>query len=321
MTIALDAMGGDFAPKAVLEGALMAKESLLSGYRLVLVGNEEVIRSCLKELGAGSDEFEIRHAATVIEMGEHPAKAFPQKPDSSIAVGFSLLMSGEAQAFCSAGNTGAMMVGSMFTIKALPGILRPAIMGYLPKENGKLGVLVDIGANADCKPEQLNQFAELGKVYTECILDIADPRVGLLNLGEEEQKGSILTQAAYQLMKNNPAIRFIGNIEGRDVFSDKADVVVCDGFAGNVITKMAEHFYEILHARGVNDSFVNSLNYEVVGGSPIVGVDGNVVIGHGVSSPLAIKNMVMVAQKMITSDMLNLLKGALLKSVSLTDGK
>jgi glycerol-3-phosphate acyltransferase PlsX len=280
MTIALDAMGGDFAPKAVLEGAIMAGKVLGPDFNLLLVGDEESIRSGLQSLSADPADFKIRHAASVIEMGEHPAKAFPQKPDSSIAVGFGLLQSGEAQAFCSAGNTGAMMVGSMFTVKALPGILRPAIMGYLPKENGKLGVLVDIGANADCKPEQLNQFAELGKVYAECILDIPNPKVGLLNLGEEEQKGSILTQAAYQLLKANPNVNFIGNIEGRDVFNDKADVVVCDGFAGNVITKMAEQFYDILHARGVNDDFVNSLNYEVVGGSPIVGVDGNVVIGH-----------------------------------------
>jgi glycerol-3-phosphate acyltransferase PlsX len=321
MTIALDAMGGDFAPKAVLEGARLVKSVLPKGYSLLLVGDSEAIRTGFKEIGANPDDFDIRHAATVIEMGEHPAKAFPQKPDSSIAVGFGLLQSGEAQAFCSAGNTGAMMVGSMFTIKALPGILRPAIMGYLPKEDGSLGVLVDIGANADCKPEQLNQFAELAKIYSECILDIPNPRVGLLNLGEEEQKGSILTQAAFQLLKANPNIHFIGNIEGRDVFGTKADVVVCDGFVGNVVTKMAEHFFDILHARGVKDDFVNSLNYEVVGGSPIVGVDGNVVIGHGVSSPLAIKNMVLVAQKMIASDMLNLLKGALLKSVPLPDGK
>jgi glycerol-3-phosphate acyltransferase PlsX len=315
MTIALDAMGGDFAPKAVLEGAIMAGKVLGPDFNLLLVGDEESIRSGLESVGADPAEFNIRHAASVIEMGEHPAKAFPQKPDSSIAVGFGLLQSGEAQAFCSAGNTGAMMVGAMFTIKALPGILRPAIMGYLPKENGKQGVLVDIGANADCKPEQLNQFAELGKVYAECILDIPNPKIGLLNLGEEEQKGNILTQAAYQLLKANQNVNFIGNIEGRDIFSTKADVVVCDGFAGNVITKMAEHIFEILHARGVTDDFVDNLNYEVVGGSPIVGVDGNVVIGHGVSSPIAIKNMVLVAEKMITSNMLNSLKGALLKSV------
>jgi len=203
----------------------------------------------------------------------------------------------------------------MFTIKALPGIIRPAIMGYLPKTNGSVGALVDIGANADCKPDQLNQFAELGAIYAECILDIVNPKIGLLNLGEEEQKGSILTQAAYGLLKSNPTINFVGNIEGRDIFNEKADVIVCDGFVGNVVTKMAEHFYEILHERGVKDEFVNSLNYEIVGGSPIVGVDGNVVIGHGVSSPLAIKNMILVAQKMITSKMLEQLKTALSKPI------
>jgi glycerol-3-phosphate acyltransferase PlsX len=209
-----------------------------------------------------------------------------------------------------------MMVGSMFTIKALPGIIRPAIMGYLPKTNGSVGALVDIGANADCKPDQLNQFAELGAIYAKCILDIANPKIGLLNLGEEEQKGSILTQAAYGLLKANSSINFIGNIEGRDIFNERADVIVCDGFVGNVITKMAEHFYETLHERGVKDEFVNNLNYEIVGGSPIVGVDGNVVIGHGVSSPLAIKNMILVAQKMITSKMLDQLKAALSKFIA-----
>jgi glycerol-3-phosphate acyltransferase PlsX len=186
----------------------------------------------------------------------------------------------------------------------------------LPKTNGSVGALVDIGANADCKPDQLNQFAELGAIYAECILDIANPKIGLLNLGEEEQKGSILTQAAYALLKANQSINFIGNIEGRDIFNEKADVIVCDGFVGNVITKMAEHFYEILHDRGVKDDFVNNLNYEIVGGSPILGVDGNVVIGHGVSSPLAIKNMILVAQKMITSKMLEQLKAALSKTIA-----
>jgi glycerol-3-phosphate acyltransferase PlsX len=316
MIIALDAMGGDFAPQATVEGAVMARRSLNQSCEILLVGNKEIILAELKRLGESEDLFQIAHASEVIEMGEHPAKAFSQKQDSSIAVGFGLLKAGRIQAFCSAGNTGAMMVGSMFTVKALPGILRPAIMGYLPKANGKVGALVDIGANADTKPELLNQFAELGTIYAECILDIPNPKVGLLNLGEEEQKGSILTQGAYQLLKSNPFINFIGNLEGRDLFNEKSDVIVCDGFVGNVVTKMAEHFYEILHERGVNDDFVNNLNYEVVGGSPIVGVDGNVVIGHGVSSPLAIQNMILVAQKMITSDMLQQLKTALAKSIA-----
>ncbi len=316
MIIALDAMGGDFAPKATVEGAILAQKVLSNECEILLIGDQDAIHAELIAHNVPADKFTIIHASEVIEMGEHPAKAFPQKPNSSIAIGFGLLMKGRIHAFCSAGNTGAMMVGSMFTIKALPGIIRPAIMGYLPKTNGSVGALVDIGANADCKPDQLNQFAELGAIYAECILDIANPKIGLLNLGEEEQKGSILTQAAYALLKANQSINFIGNIEGRDIFNEKADVIVCDGFVGNVITKMAEHFYEILHDRGVKDDFVNNLNYEIVGGSPILGVDGNVVIGHGVSSPLAIKNMILVAQKMITSKMLEQLKAALSKTIA-----
>jgi glycerol-3-phosphate acyltransferase PlsX len=308
-------MGGDFAPQAAIEGAVLAQKELGEAGKILLIGQKDAIEAELRRLGVPEDFFPIFHAPEVIEMGEHPAKAFSQKPQSSIAAGFGLLKNGEVEAFCSAGNTGAMMVGAMFTIKALPGILRPAIMGYLPKANGQVGALVDIGANADCKPEQLNQFAELGTVYAKCILDIENPKVALLNLGEEEQKGSILTQAAYQLMKTNPNIQFVGNIEGRDLFSEKSDVVVCDGFVGNVVTKMAEHFYEILHQRGINDDFVANMNYEVVGGSPIVGVDGHVVIGHGVSSPLAIKNMILVAHKMNTSNMLAQIKTALAKSV------
>lgn len=316
MIIALDAMGGDFAPSAVVEGALLAQEVLTGSCEIVLVGHQEVIHKELAKVGKSRDIFKIVHAPDVIEMGEHPVKAFSSKPESSIAVGFNLLHSGDAHAFCSAGNTGAMMVGAMFTVKPLPGIIRPAIMGYLPKVDNTVGALVDIGANADCKPEMLNQFAELGAIYAECILDIEEPKIGLLNMGEEEQKGNLLSQSTYQLLKANPAINFVGNIEGRDIFNSKADVVVCDGFVGNVITKMAEHFYEILHERGVSDGFVNNLNYEIVGGSPIVGVDGNVVIGHGVSSPLAIKNMVLVAQKMITSNMLEQIKSALTKTIA-----
>ena len=315
MIIALDAMGGDFAPNATIEGAILASEILAGDCEILLIGDKSLIEEQLVFHNISPGRFNILHAEEVIEMGEHPAKAFPQKPNSSIAKGFGLLMGGKANAFCSAGNTGAMMVGSLFTIKALPGIIRPAIMGYLPKTNGTVGALVDIGANADCKPDQLNQFAELGAIYAECILDIKNPKIGLLNLGEEEQKGNILTQAAYGLLKANSQINFIGNIEGRDIFNDKADVVVCDGFVGNVVTKMAEHFYEVLHERGVKDDFVDSLNYEVVGGSPIIGVDGNVVIGHGVSSPTAIKNMILVAYKMIKSDMLEQLKSALAKSI------
>jgi glycerol-3-phosphate acyltransferase PlsX len=303
MKIALDAMGGDFAPDAIVAGAKLVLPKLSPGFSLVLVGDQSVIKAKLAENGISESDVEIVHASSVIDMGEHPAKAFATKQDSSIAVGFGLLAKGYAQGFCSAGNTGAMMVGAMLTIKAIPGIIRPAIAGYVPKADGREGTLLDVGANADCKPEMLAQFAEIGSLYAKLVMKIDDPKVGLMNLGHEEQKGNLLTLAAYQLIASNPKVNFAGNIEGRDIFNEKADVIICDGFTGNVVTKMAEHLYEILHSRGVNDSFMNKMNYETVGGSPIIGVNGNVVIGHGVSSPLAIENLVLQTERMIKSNL------------------
>ncbi len=311
MKIALDAMGGDFAPDAVVAGAKLVLPKLSSGYSLVLIGDKSIIESKMAEHGLSASDVEVVHAATVIEMSDHPAKAFATKQDSSIAVGFGMLARGLANGFCSAGNTGAMMVGSMLTIKAIPGIIRPAIAGYVPKADGREGTLLDVGANADCKPEMLAQFAEIGSLYAKLVLKIDDPKVGLLNLGHEEQKGNQLTLAAYQLIASNTKVNFAGNIEGRDIFNEKADVIICDGFTGNVVTKMAEHLYEILHSRGINDSFMNKMNYETVGGSPIIGVNGNVVIGHGVSSPLAIQHMVLQTQRMIQSNLYEELTEAL----------
>lgn len=311
MKIALDAMGGDFAPEAVVAGAKLVIPKLSSDISLVLVGDESAIKAQMQKLGMQPGDVEIAHAPTVIEMGEHPAKAFASKQDSSIAVGFGMLAKGHAKGFCSAGNTGAMMVGAMLTVKAIPGIIRPAIAGYVPKADGSEGTLLDVGANADCKPEMLAQFAEIGSLYAKLVLKIANPKVGLMNLGHEEQKGNQLTMAAYQLIASNPKVNFAGNIEGRDIFNEKADVIICDGFTGNVVTKMAEHMYETLHARGVNDEFLNKMNYETVGGSPIIGVNGNVVIGHGMSSPLAIENMVLQTERMIKSNLYEELTEAL----------
>ena len=292
MKIALDAMGGDFAPRAAVEGALMAAP-LLPDDEIVLVGRQDAILANLVALGADANRFAIVHADEVIDMGDHPTKAFSHKPNSSIAVGFGLLKTGQADAFSSAGHTGAMLVGAMFSIKAIEGVMRPAIAGYVPKTNGRIGVMLDVGANADVKPELLVQFAELGSLYAQHVLGIDHPKVGLMNLGEEEQKGTVLTQAAYQGLKINNKINFIGNIEGRDVFNTKADVIVCDGFTGNVILKMAESVYEIMIEQKMKpEGFFNNLNYEEIGGSPIIGVNGTVVIGHGVSSPKAICNMI-----------------------------
>lgn len=292
MNIAVDAMGGDFAPKAVVEGAYMAKQHFGRSVNITLIGKQDIVNSQLSSLGIDSSLFTIVNANTVIEMGEHPAKAFQQKQDSSIATGFGMLMKKQADVFCSAGNTGAMLVGSVFTIKTIPGILRPGIAGFIPKENGKFGIVLDVGANADCKPEYLEQFGMIGSLYAEYALNKTKPTVALMNLGEEEEKGNTLTLAAHQLLKANKSINFVGNVEGRDVFNSKYDVIVCDGFTGNVILKMAESVYDVMQHKNIHHEFINMYDYAQVGGSPILGVNGNVIIGHGISTPLAIKNMI-----------------------------
>ena len=317
MVIALDAMGGDFAPSSAINGALLASDNMVShGATILLVGDTAVIEEHLKQLGkALPANVKIVHAPDIIEMGEHPAKALQQKPESSIAIGFGLLAKGKAQAFCSAGNTGAMLVGSMFALKPLPGLIRPAIVGFVPRPSGKTGVILDVGANADVKPEVLAQFGEMGALYAQYVLNIEEPVVGLMNIGEEEGKGIALTQAAYQLLKANPQIKFHGNMEGRDLFTDLVDVVVCDGFTGNIILKLSESIHDIMREHKIpTDSFFDQLNYELHGGSPIIGVNGNVIIGHGLSSPLAISNMLQLCRRMITSDINTKLKNALLET-------
>ena len=310
MKIALDAMGGDFAPKSIIEGAVIARNEVLKPEtELILIGKEDIIKDHLSQLGANASDFTIVNAESVIEMGEHPTKAFTQKQDSSIAIGFGMLKAQQSDVFCSCGNTGAMLVGSMFTIKAIEGVLRPGIAGWFPKLDG-YGIVMDVGANADCKPEALDQFAILGSLYVKHVMGKENPTVGLLNMGEEEGKGNLLTQQAFQLLKVNPKINFIGNIEGRDFFNSKADVIVCDGYTGNVVLKMGEEFYEILKERNIKDEFIDRFDYSHVGGSPILGVNGNVIIGHGVSNPTAIKNMISLAEQTAYSKVADHIKQA-----------
>ncbi len=308
MKIALDAMGGDYAPQAAVAGALLAAEKLAGNATIVLIGLEEAVRPLLQAHGPAANRLEFVPATQVIEMGEHPAKAFQQKPDSSIAVGYRMLHEGTVDAFCSAGNTGAMLVGAMFTVKAVAGVLRPAIANFLPKLDQHFGILLDVGANAEVKPEMLEQFAELGSLYAQYVLGIAAPKVGLMNLGEEEGKGTAITQAAYQLLKVNPHVQFVGNLEGRDLFNDKADVIVCDGFTGNVILKMAESIYDVMDSKKLHDPFFDKFNYEAVGGSPILGINDNAIIGHGSSSPVAICNMLMQGYQMADSGIVDKIK-------------
>jgi glycerol-3-phosphate acyltransferase PlsX len=310
MRIGIDIMGGDFAPKATTLGAILALNEVPSDCRIVLIGDEPMTKSILAENGVDASLFDFIHADQVIEMGEHPTRALSQKPNSSLSIGFQMLKEGNIDAFASAGNSGAMLVGSMFSVKTIPGMNRPAICSYLPKENGGFGVILDVGANADCKPELLVQFAILGSLVAEILFGIKNPKVGLLNIGEEAEKGNILTQATYPLLKETANINFIGNIEGRDLFNDKADVIVCDGFTGNIVLKLSETFHDMTAGKGMDAPFFARLNYENYGGSPVLGVNAPVVVGHGISNDIAIKNLILLAKEMVSTNLTEKIKAA-----------
>lgn len=303
MNIGIDMMGGDFAPLEAVKGLQTYMATLVGPANLFCIGDEEQVKPLLEQTGLTDANIITVHAPQVIGMNEHPTKALKEKQQSSIAVGFHLLATGKIDAFISAGNTGAMLVGALYSIKAIPGIQRPTISTVIPKIDGTTGLLLDVGLNADCKPETLNQFATLGTIYAKTILGVENPRVGLLNVGEEEGKGNLLTQAVYPMLKENNHLNFVGNIEGRDIFIDKADVIVCEGFTGNVVLKMAESMYDIAKERNLhNDDFLGRLNYEHVGGTPVLGVAKPVIIGHGISNATAFSNMIALAEKMIASN-------------------
>jgi glycerol-3-phosphate acyltransferase PlsX len=310
MNIALDMMGGDYAPAEAVKGV----EEYLSGNHkhanIVMIGDEAQLNTLLPSTSIDKNVFKVVHAPDVIGMHEHPTKALKEKQRSSIAIGFHLLSTGKCDAFISAGNTGAMLVGALYTIKAIEGVLRPTISTIIPKDNGGTGLLLDVGLNADCKPENLNQFAILGSLYARHISGIEDPRVALVNIGEEEGKGNLLAQAAYPLLKENEAIHFVGNVEGRDIFKDKADVMVCEGFTGNIILKLAESIFDITQEKNITHEYLERFNFENYGGTPVLGVSKPVIIGHGISHAKAFANMIRLAEKMIESDLMSKMSGA-----------
>jgi phosphate acyltransferase len=305
MKIGIDMMGGDFAPDEIINGIKAYLEEQHT--HLVLLGDEKLLAPLLSQHLA-TEQYTLIHTPQIIDMHDHPTRALKEKPKSSIAVGFHLLATGETDAFISAGNTGAMLVGSLYALKPIEGVLRPTISTVVPKENGSTGLLLDVGLNSDCKPEQLNQFAIMGSVYAQLILGIDKPRVALLNIGEEEGKGNLLAQATYPLLKQNKHINFIGNVEGRDVFIDKADVIVCDGFTGNIILKLAESFFEITDRKQIKHEYFDLFNFENYGGTPVLGISKPVIIGHGISKGKAFKNMILLAQKMIEKDVMQKMK-------------
>lgn len=297
MKLGVDIMGGDYAPDAIIQGVILAYGELPADVTLVLFGDEDKIKSLFSGNQFPLSRVEIVHCPDVIGMGEKPTKALAVKPESSIAKGFNYLAGRKIDAFASAGNTGAMLAGSVLSLGTIAGVLRPCITTILPKENGQIGVMLDVGTNPDCKPEVLKQFAVIGSLYAKHVLHIEDPRVALLNIGEEDEKGNLLTLSAFALIKDAPEINFVGNIEGHHLFGDKADVVVCDGFTGNIVLKTCEAFYMLTRKKGFKDPYFDRFNYENYGGTPVLGINASVIIGHGISNAKAIKNMILLTYK------------------------
>lgn len=310
MKIGVDIMGGDNAPEATTMGAIQAIEKIPDHARLVLIGNEQKILEIFKRERADTAKVDIVASKDDIKTDDNPTKALTLKPESSISKGFAMLNSGKLDAFLSVGNTGAMMVGSLFSVKAIEGVIRPAILSVLPKENGGYGVILDVGSNADCKPDVLYQYGILGSILAKHVFHIENPKVGLLNIGEEEKKGNLLTQAVYPLMKDGKDFNFVGNVEGRDLYNDRADVIICDGFTGNVVLKQSESFYELLKKRGISDEFFDRFNYERFGGTPILGINSTVMIGHGDSNANTMKNMIVFTEEVVEADIPNKIRQA-----------
>src|SRR6202161_4733350 len=317
-TIAVDAMGGDHAPRAEVEGAILAAREL--GVRILLVGIEATVRQELSRHGHRGLPIEIVNATDVITMSDSPSQAFRRKKESSVHVAARLVRDGKAEAFVSAGNTGAVMTVARFVLGTLAAVDRPALAAAFPNMKEKVTVILDVGANVDSKAEQIEQFAVMGEIYYRTIFGTKRPRVGLLSIGEEEMKGNELTREASNLIKQT-SLNFIGNVEGRDVHAGVVDVIVCDGFIGNIALKISEGLVEhvggmlkkaikstlssqigYVLAKGAFDDFRKKTDYAEYGGAPLLGVRGTVVIGHGRSNGNAIKNAIRVAGRVCRSE-------------------
>jgi len=312
MRIGLDVMGGDFAPVAAIDGAILAAKELSHDDKIVLIGQEAIIRALLHERGTDANVFDIVHAPDIIEMGEHATKALARKPNSSINVGFHLLKHKKIDAFASAGNSGAMLVGSIFSVNTIQGIVRPCTSAIIPQEDGGYSLLVDVGTNPDAKADVFYQFGLIGSIYVQNVYHVKNPRVALLNIGHEEEKGNLTTQSAYHLMKDSKDFNFIGNVESRELLRNKADVIVCDGFTGNIILKLIESFYRIMEKRNLLDDYFSRMNYENYGGTPVLGINGAVIMGHGISNDIAVKNMVLLGRDVFKAKIANKIKHAII---------
>ncbi len=325
MRIALDAMGGDYAPAVTIEGAIEAVREVRD-LSVILVGSEAELSSGLKERDYPASLISIRHASQVVEMGESPVTALRRKKDSSIKIAVELVKSGEADAMVSAGNSGVVMATALYLLGKLQGVERPAIAAVMPTLKG-LFVLIDAGANVDCKASHLLQFAVMGNAYARTIFNIDEPKIGLLGIGEEDAKGNELTKEAFKLLKES-GVNFIGNVEGKDVFAGNADVVVCDGFVGNIALKISEGLAETiakmlkreiseqttgriayLFLKNALKSFKKKTDYSEYGGAPLLGISKPCIISHGRSTSKAIKNAVRLAGEFYRKGVTDVISG------------
>ena len=325
MRIAIDAMGGDLAPAAIVEGGVQAARVSKGRYEVVLVGDERKIQTELSKYSLDNLPLNVYHASQKIEMNEPPTAALREKKDSSIGVAVRLHKEKQVDAVVSAGNTGAFMTAALLELGRISGVNRPALGSFIPTEKG-VCVVIDAGANADCKPINLLQFAVMGSVYVGHVFDTQNPTVGLLSIGEEESKGNKLTREAHQLLKKSH-LNFIGNVEGRDILKGRAEVVVCDGFVGNVVLKLAESMVGMLTStirKTVGGNIFGNIgayllrptfrklrklmDYQEYGGVPFLGINGVSIKCHGSSTPKAVRNAIREAQKMITENVNRLIE-------------
>lgn len=306
--VGVDAMGGDFAPLNVVLGAVDAYAGLKDRVELTLFGKKELITEVAEEKGLDLGNFIICHTEEVIGMEEHAVTAFRSKTDSSMVMGFEYLRQKKIDVFASAGNTGAMLTGSILTQNTIRGITRPCISVRIPQNNGGEILLLDVGFNSDCKPDLLLQFALLGTVYAKIIMKIEKPRVALLNIGKEQEKGCSLAKESFTMLSGSGDIFFTGNIEADSLFLGESDIVVTDGFTGNVILKEIEGLYTALSSMNIKNNFLDRFNYELYGGTPVLGIESNVIIGHGASTPRAISSMIKQAVSNVENNLIDKMK-------------
>lgn len=309
MRIGIDIMGGDFSPGAAIEGSLLARKELPSDVEIILIGDRKRIDEYAVENTLDLSVFEIIHTSEWLRMGDHPLKSLKKTPGASIFLGQRLLKHKEIDGFCSAGNTGAMLVGAMQIVTPIPGVIRPAISAMIPNHEGPDSVLLDVGLNPDARPDVLYQYGILGSLYARLVNDIPNPRVALLNIGAEEEKGNLVTRSTWQLMEDSEDFNFIGNMEANALFiRAETDVLVCDGFVGNIVLKEAEAFYRLISSRKVCNGYFEMFNFENYGGTPVLGVNAPLLIGHGISNDQAIKNMLLHTVDVVGAELVNRIK-------------